>query len=75
MDYVHCGLDGRLDSNVRRWESLRQLRHAERRRGFFTDPLFLALTACVMNRVPADNADVFPLEYVIDYVKVYGFTQ
>ena len=43
--------------------------------GFFTDPLFLALTACVMNRVPADNADVFPLEYVIDYVKVYGFTQ
>ena len=43
--------------------------------GLFTDPLFLALTACVMNRVPADNADVFPLEYLIDYVKVYGFTQ
>lgn len=44
--------------------------------GTFTDPLFLALTACVMNRVPvlADGGDVFPLEYLIDYVKVYKFT-
>ena len=45
--------------------------------GAFTDPLFLALTACVMNRVPvlAGGDDVFPLEYLIDYVKVYKFTE
>ena len=39
----------------------------------FTDPLFLALTACVMGRVPVIAADVLPLEYLIDYVKVYEF--
>ena len=39
--------------------------------GFFTDPLFLALTACVMNRAPVMKGDAFPLEYWVDYVKVY----
>ena len=43
--------------------------------GAFTDPLFLALTACVMGRVPVRPGDVFPLEYLIDYVKVYKFTE
>ena len=43
--------------------------------GTFTDPLFLALTACVMGRVPVRKDDVFPLEYLIDYVRVYKFTQ
>ncbi len=38
---------------------------------FFTDPLFLALTACVMDRVPPTAQDVFPLEYMIDWVKIY----
>jgi hypothetical protein len=37
----------------------------------FTDPLFLALTACVMDRVPPLVTDVFPLEYLVDSVKVY----
>ena len=37
----------------------------------FTDPLFLALTACVMDRVPPTEADVFPLEYLVDWVRVY----
>ena len=32
----------------------------------FTDPLFLALTACVMDRVPPGPADVFPLKYYVD---------
>ena len=41
----------------------------------FTDPLFLALTACVMNRVPVVSDDAFPLEYLIDYVKVYKFSK
>jgi beta-glucanase (GH16 family) len=41
--------------------------------GAFTDPLFIALTACVMNRVPVESGDVLPLEYLIDYVKVYEF--
>jgi hypothetical protein len=37
----------------------------------FTDPQFLALTACVMNRAPVMKGDAFPLEYWVDYVKVY----
>ena len=37
----------------------------------FTDPLFLALTACVMQRIPPTRLDTLPLEYRIDYVKVY----
>ena len=39
--------------------------------GLFTDPLFLALTACVMERVPVIGADVLPQRYLVDYVKVY----
>ena len=39
----------------------------------FTDELFLALTSCVMDRVPVGEADAFPLRYEIDYVKVYAF--
>jgi beta-glucanase (GH16 family) len=37
----------------------------------FTDPLFLALTACVMERVPPIAQDVLPQQYLVDYVKVY----
>ena len=37
----------------------------------FTDPLFLALTACVMDRVFTSPRDVFPLEYLVDWVRVY----
>eukprot|EP00937_MAST-01D_sp_MAST-1D-sp2_P006970 g6970.t1 len=37
----------------------------------FTDPLFLALTSCVMTRAPPTAVDVFPLEYFIDSVRVY----
>ena len=37
----------------------------------FTDPLFLALTACVMQRLPPTGLDVFPLEYLVDWVRVY----
>lgn len=37
----------------------------------FTDPLFLALTACVMNRVPVNGSDAFPREYQVDRVAVY----
>ena len=37
----------------------------------FTDPLALALTACVMDRVPLDGKDVLPMRYIVDYVKVY----
>ena len=42
--------------------------------GAFTDPLFLALTACVMNRVPLLPLDVLPLQYEVDWVKVYAWT-
>jgi hypothetical protein len=37
----------------------------------FTDPLFLALTACVMQRTLPAPSDPFPLEYVVDWVRVY----
>ena len=37
----------------------------------FTDKQFLALTSCVMNRVPPSAGDSFPLEYEIDWVRVY----
>ena len=37
----------------------------------FTDPLFLALTSCVMDRVPPTASDKFPLEYLVDWVRVY----
>ena len=36
-----------------------------------TDDLFLALTACVMERVPPSSENVFPLVYDIDWVRVY----
>ncbi len=40
----------------------------------FTDSLFLALTACVMERVPVQpDHDTFPLEYLIDKVNVYEY--
>lgn len=39
----------------------------------FTDPLFYALTACVMNRQPPASQDVFPQEYLIDWVKIWAF--
>ena len=39
----------------------------------FTDPLFLALTACVMDRTPPTPSDVFPMEYWIDWGRVYAF--
>ena len=39
----------------------------------FTDPLFIALTACVMGRVPVLPTDVLPQEYLVDYVRVYSF--
>jgi beta-glucanase (GH16 family) len=39
----------------------------------FTDPLFLALTACVMERIPPTAIDKFPLEYLVDWVKVYAW--
>jgi hypothetical protein len=39
----------------------------------FTDEQFLALTACVMERKPPTAVDSFPLEFAIDYVKVYEF--
>lgn len=37
----------------------------------FTDELFLALTSCVMKRVPPTAEDALPLTYEIDHVKVY----
>ena len=43
--------------------------------GGFTDPLFLALTACVMDRVPPTSEDVFPLYYDIDWVRVYEWVK
>ena len=38
-----------------------------------TDALFLALTACVMDRVPPTVSDTFPLVYDIDWVRVYAW--
>lgn len=40
----------------------------------FTDPLFFALTACVMDRVPVTAKDVLPLRYEVDWVKVFTWT-
>lgn len=37
----------------------------------YTDPLFLALTACVMQRLPPNPADTFPLEFLVDWVRVF----
>jgi len=37
----------------------------------FTDPLFLALTACVMERTPPTPADVLPQEYYVDWVRIW----
>ena len=77
VDYFHCGLNGRLDRHVCRWKGLRQLRHTSVEQvaavSAFTGPLFVALTACVMNRLPVKPENVFPLKYLIDYVKVYKF--
>lgn len=39
----------------------------------FTDPLFIALTSCVMERVPPGLADVLPQQYLVDYVTVYEY--
>jgi hypothetical protein len=39
------------------------------------DPMFLWLTACVMHRVPPTTANVFPLEYMIDYVKIWEWVK
>ena len=39
--------------------------------GGFTDPLFFALTACVMDRVPPTAENSFPLYYLIDWIRVY----
>lgn len=36
-----------------------------------SDPLFLALTACVMDREVPEAGDRFPLIYYIDRVRVY----
>ena len=41
----------------------------------FTDPLFLAITACVMNRLPPGSGDALPLEYFIDSVEVWEIEQ
>jgi hypothetical protein len=41
----------------------------------FTDPLFVALTACVMDRLPPTHLDTFPLEYLVDWVKVYDWVE
>lgn len=43
--------------------------------GFFTDPLFMAFTACVMDRVLPTDADTFPQEYLIDWVRVYQWVE
>ena len=37
----------------------------------FTDQQFLALTSCVMNRVPPSAGDSFPLIYEVDWVRVH----
>lgn len=37
--------------------------------------MFLWLTACVMHRVPPTAENVFPLEYMIDYVKIYEWVK
>ena len=37
----------------------------------FSDPLFVTLTSCVMQRAPVIKADVLPQQFVVDYVKVY----
>lgn len=40
--------------------------------GQYDRPLFLALTACVMDRVPPQAGDQFPQLYYIDSVKVFS---
>lgn len=40
----------------------------------FTEPLFLALTACVMDRVPIIALDALPLHYFIDSVRYYEWS-
>jgi beta-glucanase (GH16 family) len=47
--------------------------HFETDKTWYTDPLFLALTACVMDRVPPNQDDTFPLYYLVDWVRVYAF--
>lgn len=37
----------------------------------YTDNLFIALTACVMERVPVTLNDTFPQKYYVDWVKIY----
>lgn len=39
----------------------------------FTDELFLAITSCVMKRVPPGPGDVLPQEYQIDSVQVWSY--
>ena len=41
----------------------------------FTDPLYLALTACVMNREPVLKVDVLPQQYLVDFVKYYEWVE
>ena len=40
--------------------------------GLYNRPLFAALTACVMEDVPAQPGDVFPQTFVVDWVKLYA---
>lgn len=39
----------------------------------FSDDLFFALTACVMDRVPPTAGDALPQHYLIDWVKIWQF--
>ena len=60
-DYVTIAIDGTTVENFNRTDVVAQ----------FTDELFLAITACVMNRMPPGPGDVLPQEYEIDSVQVW----
>lgn len=60
-DFLEWRVDGRVTTRFTTPAAIASL----------NNPLFLALTACVMNRVPVQPGDVFPQLYFIDYVKIW----
>ena len=63
--WITMSVNGKLYANYDRNASGGELLPA------LNQPMFLWLTACVMNRVLPTAQNVFPLEYLVDYVKVW----
>ena len=63
--WITMGVNGELYANYNRNASRGERLPA------LNQPMFLWLTACVMHRVLPTAENIFPLEYLVDYVKIW----